>query len=84
MLILHHIEELGYTVYIGSSGNKFIFNIVPDESITGGGICGGYTDLLYICRVKRLSPKDIQNIVVKAEHIMGRTVAENLAIVCDG
>lgn len=80
MLILHHIEDMGYTVYIGSSGNKYIFNIIPENEPAP---CGGYPNLLYICKVKGLNPKDIQNIVIKAEQIMERTVAENLAIACE-
>lgn len=80
MLILHHVKDIGYTVYIGSNGNKYIFNIIPENEPVSHG---GYPNLLYICKVKGLKPKDIQNIVIKAEQIMGRTVAENLAIACE-
>lgn len=80
MLILHHIEDMGYTVYIGSNGNEYIFNVVPENQPAP---CGGYSSLLWICKVKGLKPKDIENVVIKAEHIMGRTVAENIEIVYD-
>lgn len=77
MLILHGIEEMNYTVYIGSSGNKFIFNIAPSNEPKPAG---GYPNLGYICRVKGIREKDVKNIVMKAEAIMGRTVWENVQI----
>jgi hypothetical protein len=78
MLILHTVKEMNYTVYIGSSGDKFIFNVAPslDPKPTGG-----YPDLKFICRVKGIyQVQDMKPIVEKAEAIMGRTLAENIAI----
>ena len=77
MLILHCIKEMNYTVYIGSSGNKFIFNIVPSNELTP---VGGYPNLRYICRVKGIRAEDMKKIEIKAEGIMGRTINENLKI----
>ena len=75
MLILHTFKELGYTAYIGSSGDKYIFNIVPSNEPKPAG---GYPNLKYICRVKGLRLPEVTTLVRKAEDIMGKTVAENL------
>jgi len=83
MLILHKIKiptilfgEVEYTVYIGSSGNKFIFNVAPS---TDPKPTGGYPSLRNICYMKGIQLKDMSPIVKKAEEIMGRTLAENMA-----
>ena len=77
MLILHNLKEMNYTVYIGSRGNKFIFNVAPSNEPKPAG---GYPNLRYICHVKGIQLKDMSPIVKKAEEIMGRTLAENVAI----
>ena len=78
MLILHTVKEMNYTVYIGSRGNKFIFNIVPSNEPKPAG---GYPSLRFICRVKGIYQiEHMKPIVTKAEEIMGRTLAENVAI----
>lgn len=77
MLILHTIKETNCTVYIGSSGNKFIFNVAP---INEPKPIGGYSDLKHICYMNGIELKDMEPIVRKAEEIMGRTIKENMAI----
>ena len=78
MLILHTVKEMNYTVYIGSRGNKFIFNIVPSNEPKPAG---GYPNLKFICRVKGIYQiAHMKPIIAKAEAIMGRTLAENIAI----
>ena len=77
MIILQVIENMGYTAYIGSSGNKYIFNIVPSNEPKPSG---GYGSLRYICRVKGIHPKDVESMKVRAEEIMGRTLQENADI----
>ncbi len=81
MIILHRIKEMNYTVYIGSSGNKFIFDIVPSNEPAPAG---GYPNLKYICRVKGIRSEDMTKIKTKAEEIMGRTINENLEIALNG
>lgn len=79
MLILHThtISKTTYNVYMGSSGNKFIFNVAET---TQSKPTGGYGDLKYICSVKGFEDKDIQPIIVKAERIMGKKLKENLVV----
>jgi hypothetical protein len=75
MLVLHKVKEMNYTVYIGSRGNKFIFNVVYSNEPKPKG---GYPSLRYILRVKGIH--DFSHIVRRAEEIMGRTMSENVAI----
>ena len=75
MLVLHKVKEMNYTVYIGSRGNKFIFNVVYSNEPAPKG---GYPSLRYILGVKGIH--DFSHIVRRAEEIMGRTLAENTAI----
>ncbi len=76
MLILHTIKEMNYTVYIGSRGNKFIFNIALSNEPKP---VGGYPNLKYICQVKGIYQiEHMKPIVSKAEEIMGRTLNENI------
>jgi len=77
MLILHTFEKLGYTAFIGSNGNKFIFNIQPSDEPK---CCGGYPNLNYICRVKGLLLDERKILIDKAEKIMGKTIKENLEL----
>jgi len=75
MLILHTVEKMNYTVYIGSSGNKFIFNVAYSNEQKPAG---GYPNLKFICRVKGLPFEDIISASKKAEAIMGKTLLENM------
>lgn len=78
MLILHTVKELNYTVYIGSSGDKYIFNVAPSNERKP---TGGYADLKFILRVKGIYQLEhVKPIVTKAEEIMGRTLQENIQI----
>ena len=75
MLTLYEVKEMNYTVYIGSRGNKFIFNVAYSNEPAP---TGGYPSLRYILRVKGIW--DTSPIIKRAEEIMGRTHAENVAI----
>lgn len=80
MLIIHAITqknkigETTYNVYMGSSGNKFIFNITPANEQAPSG---GYPNLGYICSIKNILEKDEKTIIFKAERIMGKSIYEN-------
>jgi hypothetical protein len=65
MLILHKFDD--YTVYIGSSGDKYIYNVVPNEQPKP---TGGYTDLNWICRVKGICEPHILMLKRKANEII--------------
>lgn len=69
------ISETDHNVYIGSSGNKFIFNIAPSNEPKP---IGGYADLRHICYMHGIELEVVKSIVKKAEEIMGRTLAENM------
>ena len=83
MLILHTLTkkspllgiETDHHVYMGSSGNKFIFNIASSNERKP---IGGYADLRHICYAHGIELEDVKSIVKKAEEIMGRTLAENM------
>jgi hypothetical protein len=70
------IGETVHNVYMGSSGNKFIFNIAPSNEPKP---VGGYDDLKHICYMHDIELEDVKTITKKAEEIMGRTLAENKA-----
>lgn len=80
MLTLHTVKketkfgDKFYNIYIGSTGNKFIFNVAPANESKP---VGGYDDLRHICSHKNV---DLPEWIVKrAEEIMGRTLHQNMA-----
>lgn len=68
MLILHIFENLGYTAYIGSRGNEYIYNIVPSEQPKPSG---GYTSLKWISHIKQIPTPYIYTLMRKAKEIIG-------------
>jgi len=68
MLILHIFENLGYTVYIGSHGKEYIYNIVPSEQQKPSG---GYTSLKWIAHIKQIPTPYIYRLMFKAKEIIG-------------
>jgi hypothetical protein len=74
MLILHIFPRENYTAYIGSSGDKFIFNIVPSDQAKPSG---GYVGLEWIFGVKNLPKPYLSMLIKKAELIMNKPYSEN-------
>jgi hypothetical protein len=69
MLILHTFEREGYTAYIGSRDNDFLFNIVPSDQAKPSG---GYLKLEWIFSIKKLPEPYIKMLIRKAELIMNK------------